>query len=592
MKKIQIAIIDNGVYVDHIAFREKKPVVIEFSRKANGNDNGHGTAIYNIIRKVNSFADVINFNISDTNNEIEQQSLVACLENIYNNYQDIDIINISMGVNIVDDINQLQIICEKLSDRGTIIVCAFDNAGAISYPAGFESVIGVTNDPNCYQVDDFAYFEDNVVNIGAKGGLQRLAWHNPPYIFLDGNSFACAHVTVQTAHFMNEGAKTLRDILDKFKEKSIITYSNSYVKNVKKSLLNNIHKAVLFPFNKEMHSLIRFKDLLSFDIVAVYDSKYSFNIGSTTDHIMKSNVESYKIKSIKSIDWDTFDTIILGHLDKLSSLINQKTYVQEILDAVVEHNKQIFAFDNLYRKTDYAKLYCPVITKNNLPPYRMGKLFRISKPVVGVYGTSSVQGKFTLQLEMRKRFLDNGYVVGQIGTEPQSQLFGMDYSFPMGYNCSVYLENHEIIQYLNNSINELCKKNCDIILTGSQSSVLPYDIGNLRMFPLKQFSFLMGTQPDAVILCINPFDDDDYLHRSINVLEAAVNCKVIALCMFPMDQKNDWTGLYGQKVELSIDKYQLLKTKFAEKYKIPIYLLNNESDMDMLFEQVISYFSE
>ena len=62
--------------------------------------------------------------------------------------------------------------------------------------------------------------------------------------------------------------------------------------------------------------------------------------------------------------------------------------------------------------------------------------------------------------------------------------------------------------------------------------------------------------------------------------------------MFPMDQKNDWTGLYGQKVELSIDKYQLLKTKFAEKYKIPIYLLNNESDMDMLFEQVIAYFSE
>lgn len=592
MKKIQIAIIDNGVYVDHIAFRERKPVVVEFGRKTNRHDNGHGTAIYNIIQKVMLFADVINFNISDTNNEIEQQSLVACLNNIYNNYKDIDIINISMGVNIVDDVNQLQIICEKLSDRGTIIVCAFDNAGVISYPAGFENVIGVTGDPNCYQVDDFTYFEDNVVNIGAKSGLQRLAWHNPPYIFLDGNSFACAHVTVQTAHFMNEGAKTLCDILNKFKEKSIITYSNSYVTNIKKSLLNNIHKAVLFPFNKEMHSLIRFKDLLSFDIVDVYDSKYSFNIGSTTDHIMKSKVESYKIKSIKSIDWDTFDTIILGHLDKLSSLIDQKTYVQEILDAVVEHNKQIFAFDNLYPKTDYDKLYCPVITKNNLPPYRIGKLFRISKPVVGIYGTSSVQGKFTLQLEMRKRFLDNGYVVGQIGTEPQSQLFGMDYSFPIGYNCSVYLENHEMIQYLNNSINELCKKNCDIILTGSQSSVLPYDFGNLRMFPLKQFSFLMGTQPDAVILCINPFDDDDYLHRTINVLEAAVNCKVIALCMFPMDQKNDWTGLYGQKVKLSIDKFQLLKTRFAEKYKMPIYLLNSESDMDMLFKQVISYFSE
>lgn len=32
--------------------------------------------------------------------------------------------------------------------------------------------------------------------------------------------------------------------------------------------------------------------------------------------------------------------------------------------------------------------------------------------------------------------------------------------------------------------------------------------------------------------------------------------------------------------------------RFAEKYKMPIYLLNSDSDMDMLFEQVISYFSE
>ncbi len=592
MKKIQIAIIDNGVYADHIAFKESKPVVVEISNDNCGeNENGHGTAIYNIIKKITSIADIINFNISNINNEIEQQSLVDCLENIYNNYKDVNVVNISMGVNIVDNINELQMICEKLYARGTIIVCAFDNAGAISYPAGFRNVIGVTGDPNCYRIDDFTYFEDNIVNIGAKSDLQRLAWHNPPYIFLEGNSFACAHVTVQTALFMNEGAKTLRDILDKFKEKSIITYSDSYITNDKISLFN-ITKAVLFPFNKEMHSLIRFKDLLSFDIVDVYDSKYSFNVGSNTAHIMKSNVESYKIKSINSIDWNTFDTIILGHLDKLSSLINKNNYIQEIVDAAVEHNKQIFAFDNLYPKIDYDKLYCPVITKNDLPPNRVGKLFRITKPVIGVYGTSSVQGKFTLQLEMRKRFLDAGYVVGQIGTEPQSQLFGIDCSFPIGYNSSVYLENHEMIQYLNNSINEMCNKDCDIIITGSQSSVLPYDVGNLRMFPLRQYSFLMGTQPDAVILCINPFDDDDYIQRSIKFIEATVNCKVIALCVFPMDQKNDWTGLYGKKTMLSIEKFDLLKMRFAEVYKMPLYLLSDERDMDILFEQVVGYFSE
>lgn len=113
-----------------------------------------------------------------------------------------------MGVNIVDDVNQLQIVCEHLSARGVIIVCAFDNAGSISYPAAFENVIGVTSDFNCYSIDDFTYYEDNVVNIGAKGGLQRLAWHDPPYIFLSGNSFACAHVTVQVCKFYEEGANT------------------------------------------------------------------------------------------------------------------------------------------------------------------------------------------------------------------------------------------------------------------------------------------------------------------------------------------------------------------------------------------------
>ena len=49
MKKIQIAIIDNGVYADHIAFKESKPVVVEISNDNCGeNENGHGTAIYNI----------------------------------------------------------------------------------------------------------------------------------------------------------------------------------------------------------------------------------------------------------------------------------------------------------------------------------------------------------------------------------------------------------------------------------------------------------------------------------------------------------------------------------------------------------------
>ncbi len=62
MKKIQIAIIDNGVYADHVAFRKNKPIMVEFDQKISGDNNGHGTAIYNIVKRVSSFADIINFN--------------------------------------------------------------------------------------------------------------------------------------------------------------------------------------------------------------------------------------------------------------------------------------------------------------------------------------------------------------------------------------------------------------------------------------------------------------------------------------------------------------------------------------------------
>lgn len=43
---------------------------------------------------------------------------------------------------------------------------------------------------------------------------------------------------------------------------------------------------------------------------------------------------------------------------------------------------------------------------------------------------------------------------------------------------------------------------------------------------------------------------------------------------------------------LSIEKFDLLKMRFAEVYKMPLYLLSDERDMDILFEQVVGYFSE
>ncbi len=594
MKKIQIAIIDSGLNCEHPEFSDREPILnCSEDQMAPKDFYGHGTAIYNIIRKVGNIAEITNFKLNGVENGICEDELIDMLKRIKNEYE-FDLINLSLGISICENINELYSVCTDLTNSGTIIISAFDNTGSISFPAAFENVIGVTTGQSCVRINDFEYIQDTIVNLGAKGDIQKLAWNNPDYIMLGGNSFACAHVAVQAAKFMSEGIYGFNNIMKAFR-----TIAKNYFLNGNEAPLRNdyalpflIKKAVLFPFNKEMHSLIRFSFNLNFEIVGIYDSKYSANVGSTTDHIMKSEVKSILIQNVAKIQWDTFDTLILGHVDEMSNLINKHDLKQNLIKAAIDHKKYVYAFDDVSSITSSPNIYSPKVCKVDLPPYRFGKLYRLSKPIIGVYGTSSRQGKFTLQLWLRNGFQKLGYTVGQIGTEPSALLYGMDYVFPMGYNNSVYLQDYEAIRYLNNIMQNLCMKDVDIIITGSQSGVLPFDTGNLVQYSLPQFSYLLGTQPDAVVLCINPFDELDYIIRTKLFLESSVDCKVVACVMFPMDIKDDWTGIYGQRVALTDERYLELSNIIYGKLSIPVFRLGNKNDMNLVVENIINYFNQ
>lgn len=588
--KIKIAIVDSGVFVDHPAFENDRLIVVSSLSKENTPIYGHGTAIYNILRKANNIAEITNFKIDLIEEGVGESALIDVLELIDKSYE-FDIINLSLGLSICESINELRSICNRLVEKGIIIVSAFDNTGSISYPAAFENVIGVTAGKYCSKITDFEYVDDAVVNLCAKGGIQRLAWNNPNYIMLGGNSFACAHTSVQVAKFINSGVRGLHNILEEFKSQSI-----AYCKVPVSSLDNKpsfvIHKAAVFPFNKEMHSLIRYAHLLSFDLMAVYDTKYSAYVGATTDHLMKDDVVSIKIRNIEQIDWSEIDTLILGHTDELSLLIKQKNLKNKLIEDALKESKNVFAFDDIDYDEDSGRVYCPKITNQNLPPYRFGKLNRISKPVLGIYGTSSRQGKFTIQLELRKRLISQGYRVGQVGTEPSALLFGMDYVYPMGYNNSVYIHEYEAIRYLNAIMDRLDQEGCDIIITGSQSGTIPFDVGNISFFSIPQINYLLGTQPDGVVLCVNPYDDIEYIKRTILFIESSVEAKIIAISLFPMNLRDDWSGIYGEKRKVSQEEFWVIKQKLQEKFMIPVFLIGEDSDMDNLTEMVTDFFSE
>ena len=549
---------------------------------------GHGTAVYSIIKKNNEECNYYIFKVIDQNDTIDEKIICTALEYIFNNL-DIDIINMSLGtVSLSDD--RMYNICKRLYDKGVILVSAFDNEGAISYPAAFDCVIGVDGSDLCRKVDDFIFYEDKILNVAAKGGMQRVKWCEPDNIIVKGSSFACAHATNKIVNIYKNGIKSFEEILEYFK--SIAIQIIAYEEKEEKVFEYKIDRAVIFPFNKEMHNFVRYPELLDFKVMEVYDTKYSSNVGrKTTDVMIDKSVKEYCIKNIDDIKWDLFDTLVIGHTEKLLSYIGKENIVDSLIKEAINRGKNIYSFDRI-DKAEYKNdnIYFPAVIDKYLPPLREGKLFYINKPVLGIFGTSSKQGKFTLQLELRKRLIDEGYQVGQLGTEPNALLFGLDCVYPVGYNRMVCLDEEEQIRYLNYKMNEIADGN-DLIIVGSQSGTVPYEYKNTSYYTYEQVNFLMATNPDAVVLCINYYDEINYIRRSINVLEQLGECKVLGLVVFPMIPEQTWKGMYGKRRKIRGTEAEEIKTMIIRSTGKNAYILGDSNDMKELMNKIIGFFS-
>lgn len=606
---INIVVIDTGVKADHKLLKEYTSEGVYINNKEElilsrdfSDSYGHGTAVNYLIKQHIDKATFFNIRIYENDEYIEERQLLKALTYVYENV-DCNLINVSLGLCICENYSALYGICEKLKNKGVIIVAAYDNSGAMSYPACLDNVIGVTSSANCKNKEEYFFVENSSVNVCAYGNMQKVPWIKPEIMVIGGNSFACPHITGIIANAMCKEKLNFENVLSFLQKnaKKVVkedSIENLQVDNTK--LAFPIKKAALFPFNKEMHSLVKYYKLLNFEIRDVYDIKYSFHIGATTKQIMKDNsVQELFIKNYEEIEWNEIDTLILGHTDELGLLINHNDIKKTLIEQCVRHGKNIYSFDDL---TDYQELYkgklnslnlfYPKITNKNIRKRNLGKLYKYSKPIVGIFGTSSKQGKFTLQLGLRENLLKQDYLIGEIGTEPSSLLYGMDCVYPMGYNNSVYLKEEEVIYYLNNEINQLCLKNYDLILVGGQSGILPYDNGNIALFPIHQMEFILATQPDVIVLCVNPFDEISYIKRCIQFLESIVTSRVLTICMYPMNIKDDWKGIYGGRYRISDEEFYSLKEKIESVVGIPVLNLDHKDTIEKISNNIVDYFSE
>ena len=92
------------------------------------------------------------------------------------------------------------------------------------------------------------------------------------------------------------------------------------------------------------------------------------------------------------------------------------------------------------------------------------------------------------------------------------------------------------------------------------------------------------------VMCINYHDDVDDILRTVKFTESLMDCKVIALSLFPLDYLNEWK--YLRNIKEKIDTVELKnRVKEIEKItSIPTFILGDNMEENKMFEVIIDYF--
>lgn len=354
MEYFDIVIIDSGVNAKHKEFTGQN--LYGFSMKFSSDGQlvinrciedliGHGTAVYSIIQKnvKNKQIKILNVNIFNCNESIDENILCAALKYIRENIN-CKIINISMGLTSCSNRQELYNVCSSLSKSNVFLIAAFDNDGAVSYPAAFDCVIGVDASPNCKNVSEYEFVENSIINLRAKGGIQKLAWTTPEYVIVQGSSFACAYMSANILNLLNEYSyRNTAELMSFLKQHATTVHLTSALDRSEIEMFFQPYKVLLFPFNKEIHSLVRFNHLTNFNIYSIADVRMTGRVNKKVNQLINQTADmiigDLVVQDLDGIDWsDDFDTIIVGHVDILNELLH-RNLVEECLYKCVKYKK-------------------------------------------------------------------------------------------------------------------------------------------------------------------------------------------------------------------------------------------------------------
>lgn len=571
---IRVAVLDSTVDIFSSVF-EKLNISFcdKFYNKKDETDSKHGTAvcevIYQNIKKVEE-TEIKVFPVFDKNGEADPEDIISVLKYIESD-GNFHIVNMSMG--FLDGLyeEEMEQVCHSLMKKGTILVASFSNTGEMTYPACLDSVIGVDISNRIEIKDSYIFNEKGCVNVIFPDKQYSVSFGQENMCLVRGTSFAVAELTGKIISYLTETSdSSCENLMDYLSHGAIKKITGLYEENSINPRFK-FEKIGLFPYCKETVSIVQNRKYLDCNLVGIYDYKYSTHIGE----IIENSYDHSKVivESEKKIPWDKIETLVVGYTAENSDMVRRIFY--RTIKTAIEKGVKVYSFDNIKKLYDTEQIWCPIINRDFLPKTQEGKLWYIHKPVIGILGTRSRQGKFTTQIKLIKALKEMSYDVGWISTEPAGYLFDANYVFPYGYHSTVQLNVEEYTLAINKMLHDLSNKK-DISIIGLQGSTLHLNMGNINQLSIKQHALLFGSYIDVVVLCVNINDDEMMIESIIKYLAACFGILVIGILIYPV--------VYKEKISGNFEEYtagsQLLSSKIIrlrERINCYVFEMNDQS---------------
>lgn len=455
----------------------------------------------------------------------EVSELISVLKKILHGKKSYKVIHMSVGLEYY--YRELETICRELFRKGTIIVNSFSNYGGISYPAAFKTVIGVDAN-NIVSKDTIT--SSSIVNVICKQRKTKVSNETFEY----GTSFLTPLITIQVIKDMEAGIEViskynLKDediILESLSSKICAKYKNK--------------KAYAYPVGKEIKTLVENNNI--FSSISIFDEKGTIN-------------KDIKFSLISECDYNV-EIFVLGHCDKSAIRSSRRN---KIIDECIKRNIEVYIFDENDISEDKLRNEFIVSSNETSSEYceTFGKMYYIDTPIISIFGTSSKQGKFTLQNKLNKELISRGVKVMSLSTEPHGLLCNSDDIFANGY-LGINLGFDRELHIMNQKMMNLLYQEAEVITVATQSSVLPRSLDNSSFITSNIMQVVNSYNSDINILIINHNDSYDHVNNCVKFIESVTrqNVQLLVLSRVEMVEENG-----AESLKLIKDYNQILQSK-------------------------------